>query len=72
MDGIEVIETEWGSELHLGLIALEQKARVEWRDSPAAREEMKRLAAAAKAEKAPMEVAPIPEESLKLQVHIWD
>ncbi len=43
MDGIEVIETEWGSELHRELIALEAKARVEWRNSPEAREEMRRL-----------------------------
>jgi hypothetical protein len=43
MEGIEVIETEWGSPLHLELIALEERARVEWRNSPEAREEMRRL-----------------------------
>ena len=39
MDGIEVIETEWGSELHQRLIAEEHAARVAYRDSPEAREE---------------------------------
>lgn len=43
MDDIEVIETEWGSELHRRLIAEEHAQRVAWRNSPEALEEMKRL-----------------------------
>ncbi len=39
MDGIEVIETEWGSELHRRLIAEKHAARVAYRDSPEAWEE---------------------------------
>lgn len=43
MDDIEVIETEWGSELHRRLIAEEHDQRIAWRNSPEALEEMKRL-----------------------------
>lgn len=43
MDDIEVIETEWGSELHRRLIAEEHAQRIAWRNSPEAIEEMKRL-----------------------------
>lgn len=43
MDDIEVIETEWGSELHRRLIAEEHAQRIAWRNSPEALEEMKRL-----------------------------
>ncbi len=32
MDEIEVIETEWGSELHKRLVAEEHAARVAWRN----------------------------------------
>lgn len=38
VDEIEVIETEWGSELHQRLVAEEHAARVAWRNSPEARE----------------------------------
>lgn len=72
MNGIETIETEWGSELHLQLIALEMKARVEWRNSPSAREEMQRLELAVGQEAAPLELAPVHEESLNLPVHLWE
>ena len=50
MDGIEVIETEWGSELHRQLIAEKQAARVAYRESPEAWEEYRRLLAAPKLE----------------------
>lgn len=43
MDDIEVIEIEWGSELHRRLIAEEHAQRIAWRNSPEAIEEMKRL-----------------------------
>jgi hypothetical protein len=43
MEGIEVIETEWGSELHLRLVAEEQAARVAYRDSPEAWEQARRM-----------------------------
>jgi hypothetical protein len=43
MDGIEVIETEWGSELHKRLVAEEHAARVTWRNSPEAWEEARRM-----------------------------
>lgn len=72
MKGIETIETEWGSELHLQWIALEMKARVEWRNSPGAREEMQRLELAVGQEAAPLELAPVHEESLNLPVHLWE
>lgn len=71
MNGIELIETEWGSELHLELIALEMRARVEWRNSPEAGEEMRRLEVAAGREMAPLEVAAVHDESLNLPVYIW-
>lgn len=71
MDEIEAIETEWGGVLHRELIALEMKARVAWRDSPEAREEMRRLRAAAGKELAPMELAPTHQESLNLPVYVW-
>ena len=41
--GIEVIETEWGSELHQRLVAEEHAARVAWRDSPEAWEQARRM-----------------------------
>ncbi len=71
MDGIEVIETEWGSELHRELIALEARARVEWRNSPEAREEMRRLR-----EAGPLEIdwssardrKPVTK---KVPIHVW-
>ena len=72
MNGIETIETEWGSVLHLQLIALEMKARVEWRNSPSAREEMQRLELAVGQEAAPLELAPVHEESFNLPVHLWE
>ena len=43
MDGIQVIETEWGSELHQRLIAEKHAARVAYRDSPEAWEEYRQL-----------------------------
>lgn len=43
MDGIEVIETEWGSELHRRLIAEKHAARVAYRDSPEAWEQHQEL-----------------------------
>jgi hypothetical protein len=43
MDGIEVIETEWGSELHKRLIAEKHAARVAYRNSPEAREEARQM-----------------------------
>lgn len=43
MDGIEVIETEWGSELHKRLIAEKHAARVAYRNSPEAWEEARRM-----------------------------
>lgn len=43
MEGIEVIETEWGSELHLRLVAEEHAARVAYRDSPEAWEQARRM-----------------------------
>jgi hypothetical protein len=43
VEGIEVIETEWGSELHQRLVAEEHAARVAWRDSPEAWEQAKRM-----------------------------
>ena len=43
MDGIEVIETEWGSELHRRLIAEKHAARVGYRNSPEAWEELREL-----------------------------
>ena len=46
MDGIEVIETEWDSELHRRLIAEKHAARVAYRESPEAWEEYRRLLAA--------------------------
>lgn len=39
MEDIEVIETEWGSELHKRLIAEKHAARVAYRNSPEAWEE---------------------------------
>jgi hypothetical protein len=46
VEGIEVIETEWGSELHQRLVAEEHAARVAWRDSPEAWEQARRMQAA--------------------------
>jgi len=43
MDGIEVIETEWGSELHRRLIAEEHAERIAYRNSPEALEEIRRI-----------------------------
>jgi hypothetical protein len=43
MEGIEVIETEWGSELHKRLIAEKHAARVAYRDSPEAWEEARQM-----------------------------
>jgi hypothetical protein len=43
VDGIEVIETEWGSELHKRLVAEEHAARVAWRNSPEAWEEARQM-----------------------------
>ena len=43
MEGIEVIETEWGSELHKRLIAEEHAARVAWRNSPEAWEQARQM-----------------------------
>lgn len=43
VEAIEVIETEWGSELHQRLVAEEHAARVAWRDSPEAWEQAKRM-----------------------------
>jgi hypothetical protein len=43
VEGIEVIETEWGSELHQRLVAEEHAARVAWRDSPEAWEQAQRM-----------------------------
>lgn len=43
MNEIEVIETEWGSELHKQLIAEEHAARVAYRNSPEAWEEARRM-----------------------------
>lgn len=43
MKGIEVIETEWGSELHKRLIVEEHAARVAYRNSPEAWEEARRM-----------------------------
>ena len=43
MESIEVIETEWGSELHKRLIAEKHAARVAYRDSPEAWEEARRM-----------------------------
>ena len=48
------------------------KARVEWRNSPDAREEMQRLELAVGQEVAPLELAPVHEESLNLPVHLWE
>lgn len=71
MNEIEMIETEWGGVLHRELIALEMKARVEWRDSPEARDEMRRLGEAARKEMAPLALAPVHQESLDLPVYVW-
>lgn len=46
MDGVPQIETEWGSELHLPLIAEKARLRQEGRDSPEAMEDVRRMAAA--------------------------
>lgn len=43
MDGIKVIETEWGSDLHRRLIAEEHAERVAWRNSPEAWEQARRM-----------------------------
>lgn len=43
MQGIEVIETEWGSELHRRLVAEEHAARVAYRNSPEAWEQARRM-----------------------------
>jgi hypothetical protein len=43
MEGIEVIETEWGSELHRRLVAEEHAARVAYRNSPEAWEQARRM-----------------------------
>ena len=43
MDEIEVIETEWGSELHKRLIAEKHAARVAYRNSPEAWEDLRRM-----------------------------
>jgi len=43
VDDIEVIETEWGSELHKRLVAEEHAARVAWRKSPEAWEEARQM-----------------------------
>ena len=71
MNEIEMIETEWGGVLHRELISLEMKARVAWRDSPEARDEMRRLGEAAGKDVAPMELAPVHQESLNLPVYVW-
>lgn len=46
VEGIEVIETEWGSPLHQRLVEEEHAARVAWRDSPEAREQARRMSEA--------------------------
>lgn len=72
MDGIETIETEWGSELHRQLIALEAKARVEWRNSPEAREEMRRLREAGPLEIDWSSVFRQKPPTKKVPIYVWD
>jgi hypothetical protein len=43
MEDVPVIETEWGSELHRGLIAEKARLRMEWRESPGALEDVRRM-----------------------------
>jgi hypothetical protein len=68
VDGIEVIETEWGSELHKRLVAEEHAARVAWRNSPEAWEEARQM----------MEAGPLtwgrviyPEKRKKTPIYKW-
>lgn len=69
MEGIEVIETEWGSPLHEELIGHKAKLRAEWMRSPEAVEEAQKLKDAP-----PLEwehVVPVKQPRQKLPVYIW-
>lgn len=68
MEGIEVIETEWGSELHKRLIAEKHAARVAYRDSPEAWEEARRMK-----EAGPLEWGRViyPEKRKKTPIYKW-
>ncbi len=71
VDEIEVIETEWGSPLHQELVALEERARVEWRNSPEAREEMKLLRETPPPEIDWSSVRPLPKPAKKTPIYQW-
>ena len=46
MEDVPMIETEWGSERHRELIAEKARLRLEWRGSPGALEDVRRMALA--------------------------
>ena len=70
MDDIPVIETEWGSNLHRKLIEEKARLRMEWRDSPAAFEDVRLLA-----EAPPLRwegvIAPAQKSTGKTPIHVW-
>lgn len=46
MEEVPIIETEWGGELHRELIAEKAQLRLEWRGSPGAIEDLRRMSVA--------------------------
>lgn len=68
MEVIEHTETEWGSELHLRLIAEKHAARVAYRESPEAWEEARRMK-----EAGPLEWGGViyPEKRKKTPIYQW-
>lgn len=68
VDDIEVIETEWGSELHKRLVAEEHAARVAWRNSPEAWEEARQMQ-----EAGPLKWGRVifPEKRKKTPIYKW-
>jgi hypothetical protein len=68
VEGIEVIETEWGSALHQRLVAEEQAARVAWRETPEAREQARRIR-----EAGPLKWGRViyPEKRKKTPIYQW-
>jgi len=69
MEGIEVIETEWGSPLHRELIAHKATLRAEWMKSDEAAEEGRRMLDAPKLEWERV-IQPRPRRK-KIPIYTW-
>jgi hypothetical protein len=68
VNGIEVIETEWGNGLHKRLVAEKHAARVAYRNSPEAWEDLRRMK-----EAGPLEWGRVifPEKRKKTPIYKW-